>query len=323
MNYIIISHNSAFNIYRSYRSKNNIKLSTCDIHLTNFCIKQNLKEIKNFLNQWMPTDIALKDFMFTEKNSSHHTADISFHYFKGKLPNKSLLKIRENIYVVCPELMFCQMASILSIEKLMLLGLEICGNYTVLPNPDSSLSTNIRPLTSTEKIQDYVLKFIKYNPGFKGCRKVLDVIKFLKNNSASPLESRLYTILCFPRKYGGYGLKNAVLNKEISLSKHASKIVRQKIIKPDICVQKKKIAIEYDSDQFHDNSFQNRKDKLRLDALTYDGWKVFSFVTGQLNNIESLDKMAMMILKANGQSTRNRMKDFYSRRNKLVLSLMK
>lgn len=39
----------------------------------------------------------------------------------------------------------------------------------------------------------------------------------------------------------------------------------------DICCIKTKIAIEYDSRAFHSDAVQNRKDKLRIDALIHDG----------------------------------------------------
>lgn len=167
--------------------------------------------------------------------------------------------------------MFCQMAQHLNYENLFLQGMEICGTYCVLETQHPSFVSNIKPLTSPKKILSYMLRLQKESPSFPQIRKAIDVAKYLVDGSASPQESRLYIKLCAPRKCGGYGIKNMKMNKAASLSAEAMRICGQKKIIPDISNAKRKIAIEYDSQSFHENLTQNRRDKLRLDAFVHDG----------------------------------------------------
>ena len=91
------------------------------------------------------------------------------------------------------------------------------------------------------------------------------------NNSASPMESRLYVKLCGPKNMGMYGCKDLKFNCKIDISSEAKKIAGQNFIVPDISNKDKKVAIEYNSSQFHENTIQGQKDQRRRDALVHDG----------------------------------------------------
>lgn len=127
----------------------------------------------------------------------------------------------------------------------------------------SGFSSNVRTVTTPSKIYNFAKLLIQYQPHTKGVKLAMNLSKCLESNSASPQESRLYLKLCLPRKYGGYGLKNIKLNKTINLSKSSYNILGYNTIRPDLCNEKTKVAIEYDSSSFHDNANQNTKDKLR------------------------------------------------------------
>ena len=187
------------------------------------------------------------------------------------MPAYSFVKISNEIYVASPELLFFQLANKYSIEKLFILGMEICGTYCLNKSEISPFTTNLIPLTSTYRIRKYLTNLHRLNNNSRGIKKSISVASYLEDNSASPQESNLYIRLCAPRKYGGYGIKGFELNKKIKLSNQAASILGNKTIRPDLCNTTKKIAIEYDSSTFHDNVMQNTKDKLRLDALHNDG----------------------------------------------------
>lgn len=231
------------------------------------------------------------------------------------------MKFEDNVYVASPELLLCEMAKSLSLEKMILLIMELCGTYTFDNNDPHSMYTSVKPVTTIEKVLDYASKLYGKPQKKMSRTKIYKAAKIAANNSASPQESRLFILLCGPREIGGYGIKNMRLNCEICLSPRASQILGQKYIRPDISNVARKIAIEYDSDMFHDNAQQNRKDKLRLDALVQDGWKIYSFVPGQIKNFKSFDNMAKMILSANMQSERIRTRNFYNKQKELMKKL--
>lgn len=85
------------------------------------------------------------------------------------------------------------------------------------------------------------------------------------------MESRLYYKLCGPRNMGLYGCKDLIMNCDVQLSAGAKTISGQEFVRPDILCYKSKVAIEYDSAQYHENVSQGQRDKRRRDALVYDG----------------------------------------------------
>ena len=219
-----------------------------------------------------------------------------------------------------PEELFCSLAKRVTKEALLLLGLELCGTYSIDKRLDSC-EFNVEPLTNPKKIEDHILhvKKFKKNPGC--INKALYVAGYLEGMAASPAEALLYAKLCLPRGMGGFGVKNLCFNKRIVLSKSAAKIAGQRDIYIDLSNPASKVAIEYDSEQFHDNSQQNIRDKRRLDALYSDGWKIFSIVKPQLNERSVFNEIAELILKANGQSARISVKHFLQKQIDLDFEL--
>ena len=149
--------------------------------------------------------------------------------------------------------------------------MELCGTYASNISTDYPLITDIPPLTTAARIRKFLLSLDDLNKNTRGIRKAISAAECLENNAASPKETNLYTMLCAPRKFGGYGLTGFKLNESIKLSNEARDILGFPTIRPDLSNTKNKIALEYDSNAFHDNEGQNTKDKLRLDALHNDG----------------------------------------------------
>lgn len=209
--------------------------------------------------------------MCANKNYCYASKHFIFHNYIGKLPNGSFVKFGDGLYVSSPELLFCQMSQCLSEEKLLLLGLEMCGSYCISHDTEFGFVNNLDPLTTPAKINNYICSLKKLQKNFRSINKALYISKYLEQGSASPQESRLYIMLAAPRKMGGYGIKHLRFNNTVNLSKQAKEICGQSIVIPDLSIRENKIAVEYDSDAFHGETFQNRKDKKRIGALSHDG----------------------------------------------------
>lgn len=216
--------------------------------------------------------------------------------------------------------MFVQLASQLEFFELVKIGFEICGCYAYSITQDKFIKCK-RPITSVKNLGICIKQIQNSGQKLTGLNNAYEALKIIRNNSYSPQETNLYIKLCANRKYGGFAIMSMNLNQKIQLSNKAKEIAGQQIIIPDISNCKTKIAIEYDSDEFHDNQLQNRKDKRRIDALFVDGWKVYSFVPGQVNNATIFYKMAREILKNNGQEYRFRGKKFKVLQNQLFQKL--
>lgn len=209
-------------------------------------------------------------FLTGNKNYNRHNKDITFHYSKHPYIRNSFLKYAENIFVSAPPLLFYQLASILPIEQLARIGLEMCGTYSISSSSVDGYIYNLPPLTTSRKIRSYVYNLNKKHQRQPGVKKALRASSLLIDNCASPQESNLYLKLAMPRDLGGYEISSLKANTQIQLSTQAREILKFPTIRPDLCNTKTKVAIEYDSNTFHDNTGQNAKDKLRAAALQHD-----------------------------------------------------
>lgn len=271
MSNLFISNSSAFKLYRFAQSQS---LSIKKLN-QKICPTSKMR----FSNQ-MFFDINIDpgilncgklDILVASPNSIYDSKNFTFHCCQQNFPPGSFCKVDDRLYVSSPELLFCQMASELTIEKLMLLGYEICGTYSLDQNCDNGFVTDTRKLTSPAEIEKYIKSLKNITRNFRGLKKAGRAVKYIKGGSASPMESRLAILLCASRTLGGFGITNCVLNEPVKLSKSAKVICGQEFVKPDISIPRNKIAIEYDSDFFHNNDEQNRRDKKRIDALQHDG----------------------------------------------------
>lgn len=111
------------------------------------------------------------DVLVSSRNRCYKNESIVFHNNCKCYPKSSFVKIRDEIFMSSPELVFCQMAEILSIEKLFLLGLELCGTYAIDNTIERGFQSELRPLTSSSKILRYCEVLKNLQPRKKGISK--------------------------------------------------------------------------------------------------------------------------------------------------------
>lgn len=247
MNHLILSHQTALAAIRQYR----LYLSF-DEFLDSL---QGSKEIH---------------ILISDSNKMSKSPVYKYHLNTLNIPNGSIKAINENVKIVSPQYLLVQLSNLLSYEELFLFVLELSGTYTI-NSTDKTFTNNLKPLINIKTLTKYIERFKNMNYAAKGLNKLMGICKYAQNGSASPMESRLFIKLCAPKNKGFYGCKNLKLNQPVRLSKKARLIAGQECIVPDISCQNKKVAIEYDSAQFHENSTQGQRDKRRRDALVYDG----------------------------------------------------
>jgi len=103
--------------------------------------------------------------------------------------------------------------------------------------------------------------------------------------------------LTLPQKLGGYRFALPELNQRIALPKSIRKYFSKAYYACDLYWPDQKIAVEYDSDQFHTGSDRIANDSNKRNALASIGIQVVSVTRQQLYNSKELESVAQTVAK--------------------------
>ena len=187
-------------------------------------------------------------------------------------------------------LVFLQVALEYSIHELIYLGLQIC-----------SYREGDRPRCTVEELKACADEL----RGHRGRRKALRAIRYLENNSRSPMESILYMFLRLPNALGGCGFSEIVLNERISLEGG------NKTYYADLYVPSCKLDIEYDSEEHHTGTSALARDRERAAHLESEGYRVVSVGYSQLNNLKAFRNLARQLSRWIGKRIYIRARKFF------------
>lgn len=208
-----------------------------------------------------------------KNNARLHSVGIKYHSCELVLPKDAVLA-RKGKMVASPELLFLELSYDLDIHRLILLGLQLCSHPPGYPS---------MAITTKQKLDSFLSKVT----GHRGQRKAIRAMKYVKNSSASIMESLAYMILTLPNALGGYGLNGAVFNYEIKLKTEVRKRLGQHRCFTDLYYKRANLAIEYDSFAYHNKPSERGKDLIRAAVLERQGIDVMQMSTIQLYDKDS------------------------------------
>ena len=221
--------------------------------------------------------------------------------FTGKTPEGCFINVDDGLIVSSPEFCFLQMASLLPLAGLILLGYEFCGSYSMPavgdPNiPERGFHTR-RPLTNVKRIE----AFLDRLPGAKGHQNAMKAVRYILEGSASPMETKLSIILTLPYKLGGFGFSRPVLNRRVVPSKTEKRFSGKGSYVCDLFWPDHALAVEYDSAHFHSSQEQYVGDAKKRADLIKKGITVVTVTKQQLYNRKELETIAAAIAKRLGK----------------------
>lgn len=160
-------------------------------------------------------------------------------------PAGSVLWLDECSSLVCPELLFLQMASSFSLPALTLLGYELCGHFSRdAQDPLEGVAQMELPTaTSVESISSYLAAFT-HVPGITRARTALS---YITDHAASPPEALLATMYSLPPKESGYGMGPVVLNTRVDTTDPADASAKRSRY-PDVLFSFAPVGINYDGE---------------------------------------------------------------------------
>ena len=232
------------------------------------------------------------------------------------------MNIGKRLMVSSPEFCFLQMAEILSLTELIELGYELCGVYSLPNHADQKVPKrgfyNREQLASTKNLE----LLLDSMPGVKGHRKAVRALRYLQDGSASPMETKLAMFLTLPYQLGGFGFVMPELNYRIDLTKNARKYFSKDYYVCDLFWPDERIAVEYDSDQYHTGADRIANDSRRRNALTAIGIRVVSVTKQQLFNRGELEEVARTISSHMGRRLFSKKSNFAAAHLELRIQLL-
>jgi len=236
------------------------------------------------------------DIMANAPNGRRASQAIRPHLFRGTFPIGSFISVGNGLFVSSPELCFFQMASELPLIKLIELGFELCGSYSLPGTGASGVNVEISgkgfydrpPLTTAKKLDSFIARM----SGAHGRNLAIKALRYITDGAASPMETILVMLLSLPYKYGGYGLPMPELNSHIIPLKSAKRSSSKSYYSCDLYWPELNLAAEYDSDQFHTGGDRIANDSKRRNALAAIGVVVITITNQQIRSIVEFEKAA-------------------------------
>lgn len=257
--------------------------------------------IRNRLHGYsIPVDIAL-----ATSSARRPSSKVRPHVYSSRLPNNSFCCVGGGLFVSTPEFCFLQMASQLPLVKLIELGFEFCGSYS-RACPDRDATYNHQQLTTTTRL----LTFVTQMKDVRGHVKAGRALSYVIDNSGSPMETILVMLLTLPYRLGGFGLPKPSLNVKVEPSKSTVKSSDRMYYICDLLWEQKKLAVEYDSEQYHSGAEKIYRDSKRRNLLSVMGYPPIILTKQQLYSMTELEKVVYLLARKLGKQLKHRSSGF-------------
>ena len=274
-------------------------------------------------------------------NARRSTKLVRPRVYAGLTPDDCFVSLGADVTVSAPAFCFFQMAGELPLVKLIELGCELCGSYSIAVRSPAVNSPTVSPpaigppatrggsadgtktadrnvydhapLTNTKALKAFVDKM----EGIGGQKKARSALRHIADGSASPMETILFMLLTLPQRLGGYGLPAPALNKQIELGTAAKQRSGKAYYVCDLFWPEANLAVEYDSDTFHTGAARITDDSKKRLHLAAHGVHAISVTGTQIRNVTEFESLARLIAEKLGKELRYKNPRFPKARREL------
>ncbi|MBE6480481.1 MAG: hypothetical protein E7Z98_08260 [Olsenella sp.] len=149
------------------------------------------------------------------------------------IPKDSYIDLGDGLALPRPELLFVELGTVLSPDAHLLVGLELCGTYSLAGG------FLLPQATTAEKIRAYLGELGRVD----GMAQARAVAGRLLDNAWSPMEAGCTLLIRDRIPYLGYGLGDITLNERVGIDEGTA---RSRV--PDIVFRGTKVGINYDGE---------------------------------------------------------------------------
>ena len=251
---LTLSHQSALDVIRQLRSEGS---NLHEMDITAFAEPSVLVgkrwDLPNFTSdmwRWQrPTPQRPLHVLVPTERHRPRGVHIRGHLLSSGLPAGSIIWLDEYSSVVCPELLFLQMAGTLPLPALVMLGHELCGHFSRNANEPllGVVTDGIPAATSVFDLERYLLNF----KGLRGLARARKALHYVCDHAISAPEAVLATMYTLPPAESGYGMGPVVLNDRVEVDDDGE-WVRAKSRYPDLSFVFAPVGINYDGSKHFD-----------------------------------------------------------------------
>ena len=220
------------------------------------------------------------------------------HLFDGQPPEGSFLHLNDDVYLPSP--CFClllQARELHLVELCQMLGFYM-GTEQIEREADGRLwKETLPPLVNEEELSLY----LQSAKGARGVSVLGNALRWTCAGAASPKETDLQLALTLPRSYGGFGLKQPIMNYEVNLGETARRLCPKGSCRIDLAWKKRRFGLEF---QGKEHGKQLGADYARIYALDTEHWEILFVANEQLLDAEQMRYIASLVARKTGQSPR-------------------
>lgn len=260
---------------------------------------RDARDLEITLSPKAPLDILVSD-----RSELRESQRMIPHMASGNLPAHSFVQAREGVLVSSPEATFVQLAAVLTLPQLLLVGMELCGTYAFDGSGDGGTGFCQRPrLITKERLSQYIGWCHKRD----GLALARQAVRLLMNNSGSPRESVTVLALTLPTSSHGLGLPQPTLNHRTRVTRRDRETTDQSQYFYDFYWTAtrgtrngtsrsiSRVDAEYDSDAHHAGSMKLYNDAKRGNSVQYMGTAHVVITNYDLQKASRLIKIARQI----------------------------
>lgn len=207
------------------------------------------------------------------------------------LPETAFRRLEKGICVASPEHCLLQASRAYPRYRLIELCMEMCGKYALVYGIERGFISREHQLATVASIG----AFLRHMKGEPGASELAMMLKHVQEGSRSPMETRVYLLMCLPKRLGGYGLPKPVINQRIELSEEERTTARRNYFECDLCWGDERVVVEYDGHADHASRIDRDKDSIKRNILLSKRYAVLTLTGGQITNAHAFDGVVRTI----------------------------
>lgn len=259
--------------------------------------------------------------VFPHNEARPRLENVVYHSYSEPTEGERFIDFGSGVAGLSIEHFYVTICRRLSFVQRLLLAYELCGWYTIAPNPNyqeqvdqgikafKTVARERAPLSTIKKLRD----FAKANPQIRGAGLALKALRYAADNARSPQEAKLAIAMSLPYHMGGYNRGPLLMDYLVEGAEGLRRC--------DTFLLDGSVDVEYGSTLHHSGAHAMQADSQRANELAALGISVVNITSKELRDPKLFHVAMQHLARIQHGPLRIRTKDFESRRDSLWAQL--